>query len=120
MTTTIATETVIDMFDQSFLNGGFTVFVKDAPMRRYAVSATHEQSWVVADSPQAFDAFRQLVDRVWNAHPEASAIGGWMADGRIYVDPTETYESRATAEEFGRARNQAAIYDLSTGEDIRL
>lgn len=118
MNAVIARDALVSMYDSAFLEGGFTVFVDGAPMNRYAVSASSEQHWVEIDAP--FAEFAGAVEQAYNTHPDASAIGGWLDNGRIYIDPVETYESRATAEEFGRARNQAAIYDLSDGQEVRL
>lgn len=118
MNATIAAASLVQMYDAAFLEGGFTVFVDGAPMNRYAVSATSEQTHVPADAP--FGDFVQAVESAYAAHPGASAIGGWVSDGRIYVDPVETYNSRETAEEFGRNRDQVAIYDLTDGQEVML
>lgn len=118
MNAVIATESLVEMYDAAFLDGGFTVFVGGAPMNRYAVSASSEQTTVAADAP--FAEFAGAVESAYSAHPGASAIGGWIHEGRIYVDPVETYDSRATAEEYGRNRGQVAIYDLRDNQEVML
>lgn len=118
MNAVIAVEDLVQMYDAAFLEGGFTVFVDSAPMSRYAVSATSEQTHVAADAP--FGTFAEAVESAYAAHPGASAIGGWVHEGRIYIDPVETYNSRETAEEYGRNRGQVAIYDLRDNQEVML
>jgi hypothetical protein len=121
--TTLITSDLIDLYDAVFTRGGFTVrFDTDGALipaaAGYAVSATDEQWSVPADAP--FADFASSVERLHALYPTANAVGGWVDGERLYLDPVEIINDRATAEVLGRLRNQIAIFDLSTSEEIRL
>ncbi|MFG1667626.1 hypothetical protein [Streptomyces sp. Y7] len=120
---TLVTSDLIELYDAVFTRGGFTVrFNADGKLSRavsgFAVSATDEQWSIPVDV--SFADFATSVERLHTQYPTANAMGGWVDDGRLYLDPVEIIEDRSRAESLGRLRRQVAIYDLSTSEEIRL
>jgi hypothetical protein len=46
-------------------------------------------------------------------------LGGWVHDGKLWLEPSDNIASRAQAEHEGRTRNQIAIWDVDNGEEIQ-
>jgi hypothetical protein len=44
-------------------------------------------------------------------------IGGWVNDGKTYLDVSEVHNDKATALDKAEARDEIAIYDLGNGEE---
>lgn len=121
-----ARDTVLNL--QSF--GGSTIsLIAGVPTvaSGYAVSlADHEsKNHLQIDGPLRIAAMVELVElyieskRALLAQP-LNHLGAWLDGDTLYLDITEVHSERATAERLGRERNQLAIYDLGTGEEIRL
>ncbi|MGW7514156.1 hypothetical protein ACWGJ2_00990 [Streptomyces sp. NPDC054796] len=120
---TLTTLAVASLYDALFLSGGFTVMTRPngsayVPTEGYAVSLTPTQHTITALAP--FDAFAELVGDVTARYGAATGLGGWLADGVIYVDPVEIIADRQEAISAGRKREQQAIFDLATGTEIML
>lgn len=45
-------------------------------------------------------------------------LGGWVEDGKLWLDPSQNVQDRATAERLGRERDQVGIFDLNTFNTI--
>jgi hypothetical protein len=45
-------------------------------------------------------------------------LGGWVEDGKLWLDPSQNVPDRATAERLGKERDQVGIFDLNTFETI--
>lgn len=123
MSGTLITSDLIHLYDDLFVQGGFSVRYRAdgslAPVESgYAVSATSEQNDVPADLP--FADFAACVESMHARFPEANALGGWVDGDRLYLDPVEIIDDRATAERVGREREQIAIFHIDTQEEIRL
>ncbi|MCT9080479.1 hypothetical protein [Streptomyces fulvoviolaceus] len=119
----LATSAVASLYDALFLNGGFTIMTRpdgsaDVPTDGYAVSITPTQHTIPAAAP--FDAFAELVHGVTDRYGDANGLGGWLADGVIYIDPVEIVLERQTATLAGKQREQLAIFDLAEGTEITL
>lgn len=71
-------------------------------------------------TPAAIMAFIIANDKALRS-PENN-VGGWVdtQTGLVYLDVSTVISDRTTAEERARSANQLAIYDLSTGTEIRL
>lgn len=41
-------------------------------------------------------------------------LGGWVEDGKLWLDPSQNVPDRATAEQLGKERDQVGIFDLDT------
>lgn len=93
----------------------------------YAVSlANHESKHhLLLDGPLRLKAMVELVEqyieskRALLAQP-LNHLGAWMDGDTLYLDITEVHSERETAVNLGQQRNQLAIYNLGTGEEIRL
>lgn len=46
-------------------------------------------------------------------------LGAWLDEGTLYLDVTEVHAEFATAVRLGWERNQLAIYNIGTGEEIK-
>ncbi|MEU6379264.1 hypothetical protein [Streptomyces sp. NPDC046909] len=120
---TLTTLAVASLYDALFLNGGFTIMAcpdgsAHVPTEGYAVSITSTQHTISAAAP--FDAFAELVHSVTDRYGDADGLGGWLADGVIYIDPVEVIPDRQAATLAGKQREQLAIFDLATGAEIAL
>ncbi|MFF4506672.1 hypothetical protein [Streptomyces sp. NPDC001401] len=120
---TLTTPAVASLYDALFLNGGFTITTRPdgsahVPTDGYAVSITPTQHTISAAAP--FDAFAELVRSVTGRYRDATGLGGWLADGVIYIDPVEIIPDRQTATLAGKQREQLAIFDLAAGTEITL
>lgn len=110
------------LYDATFLEGGATVEISetgevDIPETGYVVSATPMDFTAQADEdPSKF--FDVLVDVLTDFDPPA--LGVWLEPGtrKIYIDPVEIYEQREDALAVAHARDELAIYDLSTQQVI--
>lgn len=45
-------------------------------------------------------------------------LGGWVSDGKLWLDPSENIADREQAVKMGRSRNQVAIWDVQGGQEI--
>ncbi|MEU6260179.1 hypothetical protein ACFUEN_29760 [Streptomyces griseorubiginosus] len=120
---TLTTSVVACLYDALFLNGGFTIMICPdgsvyAPADGYAVSVTSTQHTVSAAAP--FEVFADLVHVVTTQYENVTGLGGWLADGMVYVDPIEIIPDREAAILAGKQREQLAIFDLATGVEITL
>lgn len=92
----------------------------------YAVSLPdHEsKSHLQLDGPLRVKAMVELVElyieskRALLTDP-VNHLGAWLDGDTLYLDITQVYTEFATAVRLGWERKQLAIYDLSTGTEIR-
>ncbi|MEU6351115.1 hypothetical protein ABZ896_17545 [Streptomyces sp. NPDC047072] len=120
---TLTTSAVASLYDELFLNGGFTIMICPdgsayVPADGYAVSITATQHTVSAAAP--FEAFADLVRTVTTQYENVVGLGGWLADGVVYVDPVEIIPDREPAILAGKRREQLAIFDLAAQTEITL
>lgn len=45
-------------------------------------------------------------------------LGGWVSDGKLWLDPSENITDRAEAIGAGKSRDQLAIWDVAGGQEI--
>lgn len=45
-------------------------------------------------------------------------LGGWVSDGKLWLDPSENIADRDHAVKLGRSRDQVAIWDVQGGQEI--
>ncbi|GAA0505298.1 MULTISPECIES: hypothetical protein [Streptomyces] len=120
---TLTTPAVESLYDDLFLNGGFTIMARTdgsayVPTDGYAVSLTPTQHTIPATAP--FDAFADLIRSVTARYGAANGLGGWLSDGVIYIDPVEIIPDQQAAILAGKEREQLAIFDLAAGADVTL
>ncbi|WP_419995050.1 hypothetical protein [Streptomyces boninensis] len=119
----LSTIDLIALYDATFFDGGFTArYEANGSLgpagSGYAVSAAATQRTLPAEA--SFTSFAAAVEAMHARYPAADAIGGWIDQGQLYLDPVEIHAERATAERLGRLRKQIAIYDLGNSAEIRL
>ncbi|MFE2181085.1 hypothetical protein [Streptomyces sp. NPDC059455] len=120
---TLTTPAVESLYDDLFLNGGFTIMARTdgsayVPADGYAVSLTPTQHTIPATAP--FDAFADLIRSVTARYGAANGLGGWLSDGVIYIDPVEIIPDQQAAILAGKEREQLAIFDLAAGAEMTL
>ncbi|AGP58330.1 hypothetical protein [Streptomyces rapamycinicus] len=120
---TLTTPAVESLYDDLFLNGGFTIMARTdgsayVPTDGYAVSLTPTQHTIPATAP--FDAFADLIRSVTARYGAANGLGGWLSDGVIYIDPIEIIPDQQAAILAGKEREQLAIFDLAAGAEMTL
>jgi len=132
------TNTLPNLLDTLKSDGGFT-YVPDTdvlnPASGYAIAVPGTERIIGNNliTREAFaQAFASVVTDLWQyAKPNETfgdfsvetAVGGWYSEDRgVYmIELTEVWHgmTRAQAVAVGATRDQEAIYDLSTGEEIK-
>jgi hypothetical protein len=111
----------IEVVEAVKANGGASVRVEDGsgPTERYVVALGKEFASIVPEPEFNESAVRQFV---WNyggaLAPVARYLGAWQNEGLVYLDVVETFSDLSQAIRAGVERNQIAIYDTETGEEI--
>ncbi len=103
-------------------NGGFTYnpLYGATPHCGYAVSLRgHEKSF---DSGTITDdvLWKYLRENSEQMKDPARYIGGWVNDGRLYLDVSVVLQNEKEARKIGRINDQTGIFDLWTNEMIYL
>jgi hypothetical protein len=75
---------------------------------------------VMTDERQLADA----IDAMLLAESEAFRngnvyLGGWVHDGKLWLEPSDNVAGRAEAEALAKQRNQIAIWDVSAGQEVQ-
>lgn len=93
-----------------------------APRRGYMVAMTgHTKQLpesILEDPDEAAAAVVDYLDaneEVFRGSPNVY-LGGWIEDGKFWLEPSENIADREEAMRVGRERDQIAIYDVATGE----
>jgi hypothetical protein len=104
---------------------GFSVspYSGSAPSGGYMVALdghTHRYPAAILDDPEKL---HKAIDDMLMAERESFQgrdmyLGGWVEDGKLWLDPSQNVPDRATAEQLGRARDQVGIFDLNTFSTI--
>ena len=98
--------------------GGFTLNLINgkAPTTGYVVAVSKDSEHVM--DPERTDVNMEIDDYIMTWQPEW--IGGWMYQGRAYIDAVEVFDGLDAAIDAARERDQLAIFDVETGEVIDL
>ena len=104
---------------------GFSVSPRtgEPPPGGYMVAqtgATHTYPESILDD---HTALTRAIDDMLMGEPQAftstdTYLGGWVHDGKLWLEPSDNFTSRDQAEAEGRRRNQIAIFDLNTYNEI--
>jgi len=96
----------------------------------YVEPATTPWEWIVGGKYQTLkfsfgEPTSETVDTIarWiDSHPSdgCSFYGSWIEEGVVYVDACDVTITQAMAEWYGRERNEIAIYNIKTGDTVRL
>ena len=91
-------------------DGGFMV-AKDGHTHTYPASLLHDR-----------EALARAIDRMLTSEREAfgphTYLGGWVHDGKLWLDPSDHVASRGEAVTAGKARGQVAVWDVAAGQEI--
>lgn len=103
-------------------DGGFSIDLKTGEhiTEGYAVSIEgYELPLKLATS---LDLFDYIIDNFDALYQEHRVFGGWHdpESGMVYLDVSEVYPDLDTAMRRAVERNQIAVFDLVSGESIRL
>lgn len=100
-------------------NGGFSVkpATGAAPKSGYMVSIPGHTQIVHGDVDEAHLAKYAADHADVLQHPGAH-IGGWMNEGKTYLDVSHRYDKKSEAIKAGKAHNQIAIWDVKKGAEI--
>lgn len=104
---------------------GFSVSPRtgESPAGGYMVALeghTHRYPAAILDDPaklhKAIDDMLMSERKSFQGHD--MFLGGWVEDGKLWLDPSQDVQDRATAERLGRERDQVGIFDLNTFSTI--
>ena len=100
-------------------NGGFTVDTDGNLASDGYMVAKENFETVLPESLVTIE----LLTSLFNSYKakltsKADCIGAWLNEGKIYFDVSEKFNSLETALQIGRERNQLAIFNLGTFEEI--
>jgi hypothetical protein len=95
----------------------------DAPQSGYMVALdghTHRYPAEILDDP---DRLHKAIDDMLMSERESFQgkdmyLGGWVEDGKLWLDPSQNVQDRSTAEQMGKARDQVGIFDLQNFSTI--
>ena len=65
------------------------------------------------------DFLKENVD-VFYADPDHACLGGWVDNGKVYLDVSRVYKNKRQATRAAMKTDQDAIFDFKTGESPRL
>jgi hypothetical protein len=104
---------------------GFSVspFTGDAPQHGFMVALdghTHTYPASILDDD---DKLRHAIDDMLMSERESFKqpgmfLGGWVEDGKLWLDPSQNVQDPAEATRLGKARDQVGIFDLDKGETV--
>ena len=121
MTTITPFVVAYDALGTTKQDGGITIDPATGkhPTTGYAVSVEGYESrvpvWASDDTLLGI-----LIDTAEQAKRHGSYLGTWKNDGMIVVDVTEVCDREQDALELARLWKQEAIYNLATGETIKV
>jgi hypothetical protein len=104
---------------------GFSVSPQtgEAPQHGFMVALdghTHRYPAAILDDParlhKAIDDM--LMSEKSSFQGKDMYLGGWVEDGKLWLDPSQNVPDQATAEKLGKARDQVGIFDLDTFNTI--
>ena len=74
---------------------------------------------VMKDEKQLADAIDKFLMSEREAFKKPGVhLGGWVSDGKLWLDPSENITDRDEAIKAGKARDQLAIWDVAGGQEI--
>lgn len=101
--------------------GGATICPKTQKdvRRGFAVGMGGAESLPATAARELNDEFMQAVhDASATAARTRGALGAWIHNGRVYVEPVDVMQDKGRAMEAARMRGEIAIFDLNTGTEI--
>lgn len=104
---------------------GFSVSVStgQVPVHGYMVAQTDHTHTYPASILDDHNALTRAIDDLLVKEKTAfrsgnTYLGGWVHDGKLWLEPSDNITSREQAEAEGRGRNQIAIWDVDNSQEI--
>lgn len=110
----------LNLLDAALADGGGTFYADGDPFTRngFIVGGKAPSLVISADTAIGPDT-TEMVAR-WIDDNRSRMYGSWLDNDTIYIDAVDVYDDREQAIEVGKLRGEKAIYDMASGEDIRL
>ena len=110
-----------EMVEDTLANGGLTIkpFTGEKPASGYMVALQGYELQVPVS-----EFFTGVVADYIGEHAQklmsnpVLCLGTWVNEGTVYLDLSENIASREKALELGKERNQLAIFNLETFEEV--
>lgn len=102
-------------------SGGFTLSPEDGtqPAGGYAVAVYPEAEEVIPDPLKVSEILSYIVRWAKVLYNDTRAhLGGWVSEGKVYLDISAVFTDLDEALEVARANGQLAIWDLGRSEEI--
>tara|TARA_E500000318_G_C3521924_1_gene196772 strand:+ start:625 stop:1023 length:399 start_codon:yes stop_codon:yes gene_type:complete len=89
--------------------------------RGYAVGGTEVPSLVEDNGSLSFNRFSASMQDMASKmlDPDTQVIGGWVDEGKAYIEVSDVVRSKYVALELATSRNEIAIYDFQNQKEIR-
>ena len=89
--------------------------------RGFAVGGTEVPSLVVENDSLSFNQFSAAMQNMASKmlDPDTQVLGGWVDEGKAYIEVSDVLRSKYVAMELAAARNEIAIFDFHRKEEIR-
>jgi hypothetical protein len=105
---------------------GFSVSVRtgQAPPSGYMVAQTDHTHVFPAEILDDHAKLTRAIDDMIMAEKSAFSgkqayLGGWVHDGKLWLEPSDNFDNKYAAVAAGKARNQISIFDLQTYDEIQ-
>lgn len=107
------------------VTGGFSFDVQtgEVPKQGFAVSCNPEETRVLGTAyPTVADLWLYITDKYVVLSGVGKVFGGWVdrETGLTHLDVVTIVDDEAKARELGKTHGEIAIYDLTSGSEIRL
>ena len=89
--------------------------------RGYAVGGTEVPSLVVENDSLSFNKFCLAMTSMASEmlDPDTQVIGGWVDEGKAYIEVSDVVRSKYVALELAASRNEIAVYDFQAQAEVR-
>lgn len=89
--------------------------------RGYAVGGTEVPSLVVENDSLSFNKFCLAMTSMASEmlDPDTQVIGGWVDEGKAYIEVSDVVRSKYVALELATSRNEIAVYDFQAQAEVR-
>jgi phosphoribosylformylglycinamidine (FGAM) synthase PurS component len=89
--------------------------------RGYAVGGTEVPSLVEDNESLSFNKFCLAMTSMASEmlDPDTQVIGGWVDEGKAYIEVSDVVRSKYVALELAKHRNEIAVYDFQAQAEVR-
>lgn len=114
--------TLDDIWALALANGGFTYnpLYGATPQRGYAVALQGHEKIYDSGTVTIDDLREYLRENGEQMKDPARYFGGWINDGKLYLDVSIVLPTEEEARKIGRMNDQTDVYDFVAGENIFL